>query len=254
MLGAQKKIMKIFNHLLLVSLVAAGLSCDKNEVLTPTLNDDQILQLVYSSYKYPQGFYQEDVTNCSIYYENSVSVLPIQQRGTQWIELCTDDHNQARAWSDSSNANGSAWRVIVSERETEKYFEFKRSDSSAWSLLSRVHKCSYLDRSMFDRFNPGSILGIFKKRPILSSDVKILIEYLWFVDNYESCGAKVLTSMAEDIESAYQILITETRVSYGDFGLHDNITVYESIYSVSKLDGTITLSKKVQRVIEGHMN
>ncbi|MBN1397600.1 MAG: hypothetical protein JXA06_06180 [Bacteroidetes bacterium] len=246
--------MKIFYHLLLISLVAVGLSCKNNEVLTPTLNDDQILQLVYSSYKYPQGFYQEDVTNCSIYYENTISIMPLRQRGTKWYELCTEDHNQARAWSDSSNANGSTWRVVVSERETEKYFEFKRSDSSAWSLLSRVHKCSYLDRSMFDRLNPGSILGVFQKRPILASDVKILIEYLWFVDNYEIGGSKVLTSIVQDMESVYQILITETRVSYGDFGLHDNITVYESIYSVSKFDGTITLSKKVQRSIQGHMN
>lgn len=246
--------MKIFNHLLLVSVVAAGLSCKINEVITPTLNDDQILHLVYSSYKYPQGFYHEDIANGSIYYENTISILPVSQRGTQWIELCTDDRNQARAWSDSSNANGSAWRVVVSERETEKYFEFKRSDSSAWSLLSRVHKCSYLDRSMFDRFHPGSILGIFKKRPILVSDVKILIEYLWFVDNYESGGSKVLTSMVQDIVSAYQILITEVQVTYGDFGLYDNITIYELIYSVSKIDGAITLSKKVQRAIQGHMN
>ena len=247
-------IIKTVKHLFLVSLVAAGLSCNKDGDLTQTVNEDQILQMVYSSYKYPQGFYQEELTKSSIYYENSVSVKPMQQRETYWVELCTNDHDQARAWSDSSNAYSSASRVVVSERETEKYFEFKRSDSSPWSLLSRVHKKSYLDRSMYDRFHPGPILGTYMKRPILSSDVKSLIEYIWFVENYEFYGAKVVSVDAKESESAHQILIIETRVSGGDFGLRDMITVYESTYSVNKLDGAITLSKKVQRFIEGRMN
>ncbi len=246
--------MKTIIHLFLVLLAAAGISCTKDEGGSTEPDEDQILRLVYSSYKCPQGFYQENLTKCSMYYENSVSVKPMAQRKAVWYELSTEEYSKARAWSDSSSVYSSAPRAIVSERETEQFFEFTRSDASPWSLLSRVHKASYLDRSMVDRFKPGPLLGMFKKRPILSTNVKNLIEYLWFIENYETAGTKVITEDTLESETAYQVVMTETRVSYGDFGLRDMITIYESTYSVSKLDGTITLSRNARRVIEGHKN
>jgi hypothetical protein len=97
--------MNKFYYLLLISIAVIGLSYKHEELLTPSIEDDQVLRLVYSSYKYPQGFYQEELTHSSIYYENTISIMPMQQRVMQWNELCTDDHDQARAWSDSSGAH-----------------------------------------------------------------------------------------------------------------------------------------------------
>jgi hypothetical protein len=248
--------MKTLRILVLPSILILVSSCEKNEIVVPLTDDEKILQLVYSSYKYPAGFYHEDLTRSSIYYENTVSILPLAARQPRWVELCTDARGQALAWSESSSANSSYWRPLVSERQTEKYFEFQRRDTfpSSWALLSRVHKCSYLDRSMYDRSKPDSILGIFNKRPLTLPDSKELVEYLWFVDNYEIGGAKVLSLAAEDSANVFQIIIMETAVSYGDWDVHDMIAVYQSTYRVNKGDGILTRNRTLQKVIEGRLN
>jgi hypothetical protein len=238
----------------IAGLMVASLSCRDEGVLLPGPDSDPVLQLVYSSYKTPPGFYQEELTNSSLYYENTISITPVHQRDDTWFELCTDDHSQARAWSDSENVFGSDPRSVVAERETERFFEFTRRDASVWKLLSRVHKCSYLDRSMFDRFHPGSVIGVFNKRPMFQSDVQSLVEYLWYIDNYDIFGAKIVSVESVDDGSAFRTTLTEIQMSGGDWGMRDHITVYQSAYSVSKSDGTITLNKTIQRTIEGHLN
>lgn len=250
-------IMRTISRYLIAAFMATLLSCRVEGVLPPLppeSNDDPVLQAVYSSYRVPPGFYQEDLTNSNLYYENTISITPGYQRGDTGFELCTDDHNLARAWSDSSNAYGSDNRAVIAERETERFFEFTRADASKWKLLSRVHKCTYLDRSMLDRFHPGSVIGVFNKRPMSQIDVQSLVEYLWFLDNYDIGGEKILSVESADNGSVFQTILTETQVSYGDWGMRDRITVFLSAYAVNKTDGTITLNKTIQRTLEGHLN
>ena len=45
-----------------------------------TISDSQVLTLAYSSYRFPDGFYQENLAGGSIYYENTLSILPVSQR------------------------------------------------------------------------------------------------------------------------------------------------------------------------------
>ena len=107
---------------------------------------------------------------------------------------------------------------------------------------------------MFDRFHPGSVIGVFNKRPLTLSEVQSLVEYLWYVDNYDIFGAKILSVASVDTGSAFKTILTEIQMSRGDWGMRDQITVFLSAYAVNKTDGTITLNKTIQRTLEGHLN
>ena len=89
----------LFSVLVLVFTI----SCDKDKVIR-TFEEEQILELAYSEdYTYPAGFYHEINDAGSPYYENSVSIRPLSERDHIWIELSTNDKNEARLWSDKSN-------------------------------------------------------------------------------------------------------------------------------------------------------
>jgi len=216
--------------------------------------DEQILDLIYSDYKYTDDFYQENLQGASIYYVNTVSILPVEERETIWFQLCTDDRDTALAWSESSSVNSSYYRDLVLVRETEKYFEFRRvySKNPDDIILDRVHKYSYLDRSMYDRLNPGPILGIFNVRPLTSEGVRSLIEYLWFVEHYEIRGAKVLFSSNSESDSVICQTILHTHFGGGDWGMCDKISVIKSTYNVKRTSGAITVEAETVRVITGH--
>jgi hypothetical protein len=91
-----------------------------------SVTDEEILQLVYSTFKVPINFYQEDVGSAGIYYENTLSILPLDQRTGHASELSTNSHDQALAWSESSSVHSSYYRTLQSEMETYKYFQFRR--------------------------------------------------------------------------------------------------------------------------------
>ncbi len=218
--------------------------------------DEAILVLVYSSYKVPEGFYWENLSNSSLYYENTISTTPPTSRGNTWIELSTDDLAQARAWSDSSNAYSSEHRVVTSVRETEKFFEFRRVHplSGTWTILSRVHKRSYLAWSRPLPYLDGSVIGAVNKRPITQADVRTVAEYLWFIRNYEMGGAKVLSSGPGGLPGALSWEIIETQVSGGDWGMRDNIAVFSSVYNVDQASGEISYHRTLIKTLEGRQN
>jgi hypothetical protein len=117
-------------------------------------------------------------------------VVSSQDHGP-WFELCTDAHDEALAWSETSTISRRSYPMLISERETEQFFEFTRRNDDEFPTttgLSRVHKCSDLDRSMFDLRHPGEVVGIFHLRPVILATVHRLIEYLLFIDPENLCG------------------------------------------------------------------
>ncbi len=113
--------------------------------------------------------------------------------------------------------------TLLVERQTEKYFEFKRVYSLNPNdvILSRVHKCAYLDRSMYDFLNPGDIIGIFKKNNFIKTDAKELIEYLWFTENYNNTSSKVYEGVIQSNGQFYIYYLYEIEIVYGDYGVKD---------------------------------
>jgi hypothetical protein len=217
------------------------------------ITDDNVLKAVYSSYKVPYEFHTEDFTGGSPYYENTVSIHSSTVLWPRWIELSTNDRNQAFAWSESSCAFSTPYLTFQAERETEKYFEFRRiwPDHPSFIILSRVHKTSYLDRSMFDRMNPGDTLGSFRETLVDSIEVKELIEYLWYIENYNLGGAKVLCSYVINQNDYFEYIMFHTGVSYGDYGLYDSINIMRSNFKIAKASGIITHKSQMIRWIKG---
>ena len=218
-----------------------------------TWSDRQIREIMYSPYWYPVGFYQEDPRRGYPYYVNTVSINSSDcQSGTCWIELCTDDRAQALAWSESSAVHSSYYRVLESDRETEKYFEFRRvnPDRPSDVILDRVHKCRYLDRSMYDGLHPSSVLAVFVPRPITAEGVREVVEYLWANDKLVPVS-KVLASRTTECAEAFCQTILYAILIEGDWGLCDEIRLREAVVRVNKETGEITSDTRGLRIIQG---
>lgn len=247
--------MKLLINIIYLFLIALTLlSCNDNNLVEPIINisNDTLYNFAYYGKQWPEGFYQEDSMEGSIYYENTISIKPLNERKDIWIELCTDNIDTARTWSELSSKYSSYYRDLASERETERYYEFKRvySANNKDILLSRVHKRSYLDRSMYDYFKREGIIGIFNKNNFNQNDVKELIEYIWFAEHYQ-IGGKVYKSITEKNDSEFIHYIYEVEIVYGDFGVNDIINYYKNTFYVKINNGEITHKRELIKQIKG---
>lgn len=229
------------------------ISCDPNdpENSTPV---NRLLELAYdNSYQYPEGFYHESNLNTSVYYENTVSIKPMNEREHIWIELNTDAREQARTWSNLSNDYSSVTREIVDETETEKYFEFVRVNpqNSNGNLLSRVHRSSYFIPH-HDKFTSINTVGVYNGELAIDK-AKELIEYLW------DCGSlglyeKVVVSKITESENKLEQYIQSLNVVYGDFGIKDIIYVYDNYFQLDTSTRVLSLRRELVNEIEGVRN
>ncbi len=220
------------------------------------IEDSEILRVTYSSFKTPQGFYQEDLQGGSPYYESSLSITPLNLRQPPFFELSTNDRQQALAWSESSSVNSAYYRTLASERETDRYFEFRRvyQPNTRDIVLSRVHKLSYLDRSMYDFSHPSPFIGRLNARPIDEPTVQSLIEYFWFINNHAVFRAKAIVSIPTTTQDTVSCVLYHLRFSQGDFGLRDNISLDRMVYAVSRSTGNIVARSQTLRYVQGRMN
>ena len=134
------------------------------EDILASFSDAELIELTYSTeYYYPEGFYHETDLSGSVYYENTVSVKPADERESVWIELHTTEKSQARQWSNLSNEYSSVNRELTREAETGKYFQFERVnvENDQDILLSRVHKSDYFI-PLYDKFTTLDTAGIYE--------------------------------------------------------------------------------------------
>lgn len=208
---------------------------------------DAILAAAYGGPRFPDGFYTEELGGYSLYYENTVSILPADERTPEWRELCTDDPEQAAAWSEAGSVNSSQYRPLIEARETEKHFEFVRDGR----LLSRVHKCAYVDRSMYDRFHPGEVLARYNVRPVTAQGAAELVEYLWFTRYYNNASAKTLCAATSTETGAVLHTLHTLRIVYGDWDMCDQITLVANVYRVDTTTGDVTVTRSDLTTVEG---
>jgi hypothetical protein len=244
------------NLIILLSFFQFIVSCNKENNIqvnsNRTADENQILELAYNSnYLYPTGFYQDTILNGSTYYENTVSVKPVNERKNIWIELSTNDRGEAISWSDSSNNYSSEHSVIISERETEKYFEFKRQSltSSNYILFSRIHKSSYFIPQL-DRFKKPDTIGVFNGQ-MVEKKVKDFIEYLWGCGSLGISNSKVIESQITEYNNYFGQYIKSIVIVYGDTGLTDSIYVNNNYFKLDKNNRILTLKSNQAEVIGG---
>jgi hypothetical protein len=239
-------------YLLILIGLLFFISCDKDDNLDSA--NDKFLDLAYdNNYQYPDGFYYEKNLIGSVYYENTVSIKPTDERENIWIELSTNDKEQAKTWSDLSNEYSSVDREIIKENETVKYFEIVRVniDNVNDTLLSRVHRSDYFV-SLYNRFANIDTIGIYNGE-LTPNNIKELIEYLW------SCGTlsiydKVVESSITDKEDDFEHKIQSLKTVYGDFGIHDMIFVYENEFKLDKATKILTIKRELIKEIKGNYN
>ncbi len=223
--------------------------------VTP-ITDDELYELAYSDYEWPSNFYYENLSGGALYYENTISITPLTRRSNVWKQLCTDYIAIAKLWSELSSNYSSYYRDLVSQRETEKYYEFKRVYSIHPSdiILSRVHKCSYLDRSMYDFLKPERVIGVFTKNNFNRNDAKELIEYLWFTENYDNASSRIHQSLIETNNFDYVYYLYEIGIVFGDFGMKDSISYIKHTFKISISNGEIIHDKELIKIIDGKQN
>jgi hypothetical protein len=246
------------NAILIILVILSLVSCEEYNILFHTeedsfesFSDSELIELAYSiEYYYPENFYHETELSGSLYYENTVSVKPIEERESIWIELSTDDQSQARQWSNLSNEYSSVNRELTEETESEKYFGFKRVniENDQDILLSRVHKSDYFI-PLYDKFTPLDTAGIYKGE-IRADKVKELDEYLW------DCGSlnfyeKVLSSEITDKGKVYEHRIQSLKIIHGDWGMFDIIYVFENKFTLDKTSGILTVKSELIKEIQG---
>jgi len=222
---------------------------------------DEYLRLAYDkNYKHPVGFYHDEVIDDpmhkAVYYDNTLSIVPANAReGVAWSFLSTSDINEARNWSNLTNTHSSVNRKLISERKTEKYFEFLRIDQSdGFNLLSRVHRSEYfIPKDLQSAFGDLAILegkkvqnvdlGIYNGS-LAKDNVKELVEYVWsmFYD-YLHSGKKVIVSEISENDAAFECYIQSLFMVGGDWGVHDMIYIIDNTFVLDKKTKVLTLAK-----------
>jgi len=121
-------------------------------------------------------------------------------------------------------------------------------------VLSRVHKLSYLDRSMYDSFYPTSLIGKLNHRPVTAEGVQNLVQYFWWISSYQLHGAKALATVTAETADSVNCALFDTQVTYGDWGLSDQIALNRRVYAVSRETGEILRRSFFIRTLQGKAN
>ena len=116
-----------------------------------TISDSQVLTLAYSSYRFPDGFYQENLAGGSIYYENTLSILPVSQRSSHAFELSTNNQDQALAYPNQPQSTAHTIGRLCQKAKRKNIFSFV-------GCINRIQTMSYWIECINCRTSTGRCL------------------------------------------------------------------------------------------------
>lgn len=213
----------------------------------------QIAQVLYAGApRTPQGFHSEPppagygqvatthLKNADI---DAAAVAP-----QPLYELCTDDWNQALAWSETFAQQGTQYADLVETGDEPRYFEFGRVRQSEPSVYrrSRVFKCAYLDRGSANLRGSSGAAGQLNRRPLSATELGSLAEYLWQFTLYNNFGHAVLRSSGAS--SSSQLTHTLHLASLARGGVSstcDRIDVIAWRHTLDAASGALRLDTEV---------
>jgi hypothetical protein len=163
-------------------------------------SDRAVISLIYDpGYSVPQNFFVDERASLGVSY--TVHHVLDESRS---FEVCSDDFATARALEQADNDSRSVSGYYVGAYENDRYFEFIRElsyDSDVGNIddltspgFSRVFKCSTLSRDGVDRSLLSGYAGRLNARPVETSDVSEIAEYLWQFAFFPERVKKVLDS------------------------------------------------------------
>jgi hypothetical protein len=174
-----------------------------------TQSDLQIAQSVYGSGpRTPAGFYSDPLPSGHDY----VSTMHLKNADVDAAvvapqplhELCTDDWNEALAWSELGAQNLPQYADLVATNDDPRYFEFGRvrQGDPTFYVRTRVFKCAYLDRGAANLRAADGPAGRLNRRPLSDAELRNLSEYLWQFTTYNNVGFAVLDSSGSSSTAA----------------------------------------------------
>lgn len=171
-------------------------------------SDLQIAQSVYGSGpRTPAGFYADSPPSgygyVSTMHVKNANVDVTVAAPEPLYELCTDDWNQALAWSELSAQHEPQYSDLVETNDDPRYFEFGRvrEGDPTFYVRARVFKCAYLDRSEANLRDAAGPAGTLNRRPPTAAELRDLTEYLWQFTQYNNVGYSVLKSSGSSSSS-----------------------------------------------------
>jgi hypothetical protein len=132
-------------------------------------------------------------------------------------ELCTDDWNQALAWSETVAQQAPTYLDLVGNTSTERYYEFDRlphGDPQRYERM-RVFRCAYLDRAGVDLDTTGAFAGMLNVQPLDTAALGGLAEYLWEFSEYDNVNHAVVSSAARTVTTGLAHTLTLASLERG---------------------------------------
>ena len=174
-----------------------------------TQSDLEIAQSVYGiGPRTPVGFYSDAAPSghdyVSTMHLKNTDVDPAAVAPQPLFELCTDDWNQALAWSELSAENSPQHADLVETNDDPRFFEFGRvrQGDPTFYIRARVFKCAYLDRATANLRASAGPAGRLNRRPLTATELRDLSEYLWQFTKYNNVGYAVLESSGSSSPTA----------------------------------------------------
>jgi hypothetical protein len=210
--------------------------------------DQEIATALYNdSARTPQAFYSE-VTAPTTGYVATVHVKSrdvFNNNALPQYELCSDDWNEAYTWAEQAAQNGTAYGNLVETNSTSHFYEFvrERTTQPAGVTRARVYRCAYLDRDSVDLTSDDEHAGQFNLRPITSTSIRELAEYLWRFTQFNNYGNAVLKSTTSTTTDGLQQDLTIAALTLqGAAGGCDRIDIYSWVHTVDADSGELTLT------------
>ena len=236
--------------LIMFTLVACGIETKQTsetvlQMRADTDNEYAVMAAIYSDQRTPDGFYQEslpDADQYTIHHVKNTALLAGGMSLTSPVyELSSNDFTESLQWSESAALQRATYRQLVDNTETDLYFQFTRfdPDDPVQTHYYRVFKDDALDRSGYDKNNPGDYQGKIMMPMFTAEQVKYIIEYLWQFTYSNNYGNAVLESYTSETGSEYTHIMNEARLTMGVDGGCDTIKVFEIQYTVQKGNGKI---------------
>jgi hypothetical protein len=166
---------------------------------------------------------------------------------TPAFELCTDDWNEAFAWSEEVAVQSSPYLDFVGNEATARYFELDRVPRGQPDryVRMRVFRCAYLDRNGVDLGAGAGFAGALEARPLAAAALRELSEYLWRFTLYNNVDHAVLAS--DPAASGLAHTLTIASLERAASGGCDKVTVREWRHTADALTGALELTDSVVR-------
>jgi hypothetical protein len=203
------------------------------------LTDVRIAELLYTGApRVPADFLVDPAPPgsgvVSTYHVQTTHLSP----GAARHELCTDDQNLARDWSNTASGGAEA---LVGESATDRYFEFQRvrNGTPVVAVRARVFRCAYLDRSGVDLADVQGPAGLLNPRPIDATALRTLSQYLWTFSTYNNADHAVLASRDAQQNGSLEHEIVMAQLIRAGTGGCDRVSVSTWRHRVDPASGAL---------------